>query len=450
MDTLTSSDFLAQYSSEDLKRELDPEHAAPPAAQKVTTKLPAWGWVVILLGALLVVAAAIVLPIVLLRHKAQVSPSVSPVTPTPTTPVRPIFPALAAAALLFQTAVPPTDGLTKALYQVTSTSSDHNTVGFLAGGITTQSAFYTVDLATGVVSAPSVLVSPGSTTQYANAYGEWLLTTTNGTTWSKCRGDLVTATAPCTAVTWPSSTSLQPQSFAGTQWTGQPTDIVFSFEALNHITMQNEDVLVCTNAQALPSGQQPSARILSTFYSVGQTFALFGVANGSSNTINYVVYTNLNLPDCNTLYTLDPHFTAETLLWADMTYDGLHLLVLTSERLMMYEHATPTAPFVLQDVVNLDSSLTTSQCAVDRQGTAPNELWCYVATSAQYALMVPFNPNTHKFTVNQGRQVPSPAAFLDTLGPGAIHLLPATNRLWLVQSDTTGQAASSVIDVAHI
>lgn len=438
---------LAAFSDDDLRQELQFDDQTPPPPDKViTTKIPAWGWAVIVLGVLLVAGVIIAVPIVVTRHQQHTAPSLTPsVTVTVTPNVRPIFPTINSHAIVAQTAVPPADGLTKAAYQLTQVTSPH--LGFLAVGLSSKSAFYVVDLSTGAVSAPSILVSPGSTTVNANAYGPWMLATTDGINWNKCIGDLDTATSNCSPISWPSPANLDLLNFAGTQWVGQPTDIIFSFDATRHITMQNESALVCVGTTALP-GQ---GTILATFYTVNQTYALFGAVDGSSNTINYVVYNNLGDPDCNTLYTLNFDAAAERLVFADMNYNGQVLLVLTTQRLLIYTHGTPQAPFVLKDTMGLDTGLTASLCALDRLNTATTgEIWCVLSTDQPYSVILPFNLTANSFTLDQGRQVPVPTVpantYLDAFGPSAIHFDPVSQKLFVLQSDSNGNADVVVID----
>lgn len=444
------SPSLAAFSDADLRHELQlDDHTPPPPGQVITTKLPPWGWALIVLGVLLVAGAIIAVPLVL-THNQHPAPSITPpgsVTVTPN--VRPIFPSINSQAVLAQTAVPPSDGLTKSAYQVTQVAATQ--LGFLAVGQSSKSAFYVINLSTGAVSAPSILVSPSSTTINANAYGSWMLATTDGVNWSKCTGDLGTATSNCSAVSWPSPGDLDLLHFAGTQWVGQPTDILFSFDATLHVTMQNESALVCRGNSALP-GQ---GEILATFYTVNQTYALFGAVDGSSNTINYVVYVNLGSPDCNTLYALNFDPDAERLVYADMNYNGQFLLVLTSQRLIMYSHSTPQSPFVLKDVMGLDTGLTASLCALDRLHTTnAGELWCVLSTDQQYSVILPFNVATGTFTLDQGRQVPLPTVppntYFDAFGPSAIHWDAASGKLFVLQSDSNGNADVVVIDPSRL
>lgn len=430
-----------------LRRALDPEHAVPTvSSQALSTKVPPWGWVVMVLGVVLVLAAAVAVPVFLLRHRRP-TPSVSPVSPTVTQPNRPVFPAVAPQAVLFHTDLAPSDGLTKAAYQMTRFANAQ--LGFVACGASTQSAFYVTDLLTGTSSAPAKLPTQGQTTVNANVFTEAVLTTEDGVTWQQCATSVDTVTVTCETVAWPEGAALNDTTFAGTLWQSgggsisSAVPVVCSLDAQHHLTVQNATRLLATTDQVLPGA---GLTILSTFYTVGQTYVLFGVVNGAANCLNYAVY-----PDGRTLYTLALDLTAERLMFADMTYDGRYLLVLTTARLMMYARhaATAEAPFTVQDMIYLAADLTTAtECSLDRTNTSQSQVWCQLSLATKYSIILPFNQTTLQFQLAEGRQVPVLSTCIDTLGPSAVHMLSISNQLFLVQADSQGHAATVILDLS--
>lgn len=431
---------LASFTDDDLRQALQTEdRTPPPPQQKLSTRVPPWGWAVVVLGVVVVTAALIALPILFTRHPR---PTVTATpTPTPTPSSTPQFPTVDPSAVRAQVTLPPSDGLSKAAYQVTA--AQNHQLGLLACGQSSQSAFYVIDLADPAVSAPAVLLGPGTITSAANAYlngGRMLAASADGTVWSQCTGSLASATVACATVTWPSLSDLNPVLFAGSQWVGQPTDVVCALNAAQRLTVQNQAAVVCENTPALPG---TAADRTTTVYTTGTTYVLFGVVNTANNSLNYVFYNDPSAPVCSTLYTLPFDATAERLLFADLTYDGLLLLVLTSERVLCYGRPSGLATFVVQDTFAWNGSDAT-QCALDRLHavSAGGEVWCLLNSATSASLLVPFNLATQRFALARGREVPAPSAgFLDTAGATAVYADAARNQVVLVQADTTSHVA---------
>lgn len=413
-----------------------------PPQKAVSTKIPEWGWALIAVGALLIVAAAIAVPLVILLRKPKPTPTPIPVNPTPTI-IRPVFPDISSASILHQVTLAPSDGLTKQTAQVCQVLDSK--IGFVLCGFSSKSAFYTLDTVLGVASSPTIVISPATITSGANSFNQNILATPDGSAWSLCMADTKNDTLTCSATTWPSDASINATFFAGTVWSG--VNIVYSVNASKAITMQNQSNLVCTSA-AVPGLTDIGSQIASLFYTVGQTYAIFGLANTGSNAVDYVVYASTTSPDCSTVYTIEFDRESETLIYADMTYDGTFLLVLTTERLVLYTHGSPTAKFTVVDVLNLEKHYVPTMCALDRQYTS-GTLWSAISTNQQFSVILPFTDE--KFQITEGRQVPVVPAttFIDAAGPSCIHLT-SNNDLFLLQADTIGNNSVLVIDPAKI
>jgi hypothetical protein len=300
-------------------------------------------------------------------------------------------------------------------------------------------------LLTGAVSGPAEIsgITPGTViTQQINSFGPAIVASFIASIGMReCALDIDTATVQCQQADFANASLIDMSMFAVTTWKNQTLPInIASFDTDKHYTLQNGDNVVCISKKGIV-GQ--SSNLICSFYTVNQLFIIFGVLNNASNTLDYSIYPQ-STSQCDNSFSIQLPNVTETIVWADMTYDGKYLLVATGERILMYSHADPQSAFeVVDTLVPTDTTIT--NCSIDRLFVTGTDLWCGVSTTANHSVIVPFNTVTQTFDAPSGREIPTPSSWTNGAGPGAI--TPTDGKLFVIQSDTNGNADSLVINV---
>jgi hypothetical protein len=419
-----------------------------------TLKIPRWGWFIIIGLSLVIVVAAILIPLFLIKSKSAV-----PGTPTPTGPAGspPLaFPNVPVEAVEFQNLVPPLDGLVKGDIQITQASVD--AAGFIVVGTNSKSAFYVTDLATGDIDPPDVLVNTNVFSTWCNAYGQQITYSEQFPTadiWYSCVSQVATKTAPCSVISWPQEDLLDHDFFSTTLWSNVSNNIIFSF-ATNaqgdyEITAQ-DSINVYTDMQVVVPGLSAPLKssIINMFYSFNQQYVTFGFTETFSNTIFYITHFDTK---SRPLQKIVIDVSGETLLYAAVTNDALWLLVLTSARLIIYGRNIDAGnlDFHISDAIVLDlMDSNPSTCAIDRTydetSTNSSDVWCSLGTTENETVIIPFNSSTGLFVDASAWSVPT-KVMETTSGPLSVQRMLDLKTLYFVSSDAAGNYENAAVDL---
>lgn len=383
----------------------NPPNPAPKKSSLPSIKIPWWGWLVIVVGALLLVGAAITIP-VLLTRKTDPIPSASTQPTVTFFPTAPTFVTIDPSLIQFRANIPASDGLTKSEYQTCEIKSPQ--LSFLAVGRNNVSAYYVLDTTAKTVSNPSTL----GITSNANVFQPNLIVTaTSDSKWSNCETDMKTASTTCSTITWPSPT-------VNTSIFSENSTALYSVNVNANLVVQTPTKIICTGSSSLP---------------VANSIATF---SSTSNVFGIVTQSNIYLSDnaCKTFQVLNFN---DVIVDATMTDNAKYILVLTLARLVML--AENNNNFAIVDTMLLPDDVNFNHCAFDVFYTTTS-LWCQLSTDASYSIILPFSTSSNQFQTANGYKVPVLAnTLIDTNGPCAV-LSFANSILNIIQSDTVGLA----------
>ena len=388
-------------------------------------KIPVWVWPVVVIVSVLVIGAAVAIPLLLL-HPKNVTPNVTPSASPSIT--RPILPNVNSGAITFQTVNPETDNLTK--YSIIITEVQNASVGYILNGQNSKSSFFVTDVSNGSTQLCAILINADTTTTGASTFGVKTVASVNSSTWYSCISSVVNRSTVCTPI---SISSINNEYFVGSS-SKSGTMSLMSFSSSRQLSILQDGKSNCTTA-ILPSLTSESIA-LSMFGSNEQSNPTFGLVQPTSNNVTY-------FSDCNDVNTISVDVN-ERVLFADMTYDGKYILVLTSDRLVLYQNdKTELGSFYI------NSQYTPTNCSIDHQHNEKDEsLWCVIGVSQNYSLIIPFVTNS--FDVQQGFQVPLLSALSNSSGPSAIHFMVDQKILFLIQADTIGNVSSVALNVTKL
>jgi len=424
-----------------------------------TLKIPRWAWFVIVGLFVLLVVAAILIPLFLIKNSNQSPAAPSASTPAGSPPLN--FPQVPLAAIEAQNAVPPMDGLVKSAVQITQATIGQ--AGFILVGKGSKTGFYVTDLVSGGISAPVILVSSNTFSSWANAYGQEITYSEKFPTedvWYNCMSQVSTGLAPCSTISWPAENQLDHSNFATTLWSNVTNNLMFSFLANPNgdttLTVQDgvSAISYASMEQIIPSLTTPlDSNILTTFYSFNQQYVTFGVVQRFTNTIYYITHFNTQEQPLQKVALSD---VGETVLFASTTNDALWLIILTSSRLLLYNRNVDAGnlDFQLTDSFVLDTmEFSPSVCAIDRTydetSTSGNfRVWCAIGTEESASVIIAFD-YTGQFINSSGYLVPT-KAMENTSGPMAVQLMLDQKSLFMVSSDTSGNTENTIINISQL
>lgn len=459
MDTFGGLDFPENSSS---NPPLPPAQTKTPevAVQKTISslKVPRWGWVLIGFVAIIMITAAILVPIFLLNKKSNSSgpPTISFPVSTSSSPKVPMVPP---GNIIFQTEVPNNGGLVKSAVNITDVNESE--IGFVEVGRNDRSVFYVTSLANGVVSNPVFLVSDSSFSTWVSVYGQQAVYSQfplSEDMYFNCSTSIDDKTVACSSITWKQVGLINQNFFLSTRWNQfNNVDITFSFsqeQGGQFILTVQDDLTVYTGLQRPLEGVSYPLEesIISMFGSYNQTYVTFGFAERLTNTIYYVTYLQDNSTRPVQKLVLDP--TGESMVNAVSTNDSTRLVVLTSQRLLLYTRNLEEGvfDFSLADSYVLNTSqIVPITCAVDVSfdQTDAQELWCSVGGTRGVSLIISVNTSINMFDDGRARLVPT-KKMKNTSGPMAVQLTGNNGKLFLVCSDNTGLGEMNLISTSTL
>lgn len=374
--------------------------------------IPPWGIALIVMGCLVIVVLAAVLPLVLIKGpKPSTHTSVTPSA----SPYIDVFPAVDASSILFDTALPTLDGLGKAVARINANNS--TAFGIMLTGQGAKSGQYYVST-TGTVAGPTTVPLPDTDTVWASTTsGSGTLIQTkidleSVITYEACTVDLPDESITCAAQTWASSTTTIGNQFYNVEWLDQQCLVtVISSGAMSTIYVQSSSTVYTALTVALTEPAL-SIRVASS------GAQLLVIAFNGQNVYSYLCVNTTTAPTVQTI-TID---ASNVVLDATPSYDCSSALVLTMSQLQLYQRVDN---LTLEDVVNFNSDLVPVQLGVGQQS-----LWCVVGSTSSSLIFVPYTSS--KFTKAQGRSyvtsltaVNGPVA-IDVLSPGTTVDIVAT------------------------
>lgn len=407
-------------------------------AATASLKLPVYAWFLIIGGAIIVVVLAIVLPLILI--KPSTIPPAPPATATPSSVPSENYPPINPQAITYQTLVPPLSGIMKNAATISNTNSTNKTTSFLLSGRNSSSAIFIAHFDTGTINLPANLGSTGwSTVQDIST--QLVIGYDQGT--SSWKG--WTSSGSSSAITWSNPTILDNEFFVSPIWAASPGNVIASFQKVNsqyEMTVQSESA-VFNLATVIPGLLTPlNSSIICLLSTSNESYLTVAIPQYFTNQIVYLTYTDTTtIPPVQIL-------SIPNLVYADMSSNGLWLLVLTTQELELYSRPNSTAVFALSDIVALNSRVSPQVCALDR--TSPTEMWCCVGTTLKYAIIVSVDTNTGKFNVSTGRQLTS--KFLQSTDglPMALTYIPSVSSVFLLMGDNLGNVENVVFQQALI
>lgn len=424
---------------------------------KKSFKIPVWGWFLIALVSVIVVTVAIVVPLILTRKSNNNNPFISP-APSPSQAPVGQFPNVSTTAVLFLKTIPLQDGLVKSTFQFMVV--ENKTISLLQVGQNTQTGYYTISLVDGQAQGPAEIVSPSNFSFGADAFGTNTFTYSeslpNPNTWYECFGNnTASPVTECSEISWPEEKLLNVEFFTTSTWNGFASGgVTFSFQEQNDgsmkITAQSGEKVFTSLETTAPTLSAPlSNSILNLFSSNGQTHVTFGWAERFSNTVHYVTHLNDTAPVNVQSFKVDD--AGETLLGASVTDQADQMVVLTSERLLVYQRnvLSGNVSFSLRDTLVFRTNFQPRTWAVDRTGMlSDDKIWCAVGSLNASLTIVPFNTQG-RFEIDLAREVPMDSLLFNTAGPCAVQKVSQT-ILMLAGSDLSGNSATVQLDVSKI
>jgi len=416
---------------------------------KRTKKTPSWVWILVGIIAAIIVAVAVIVPLVLLKSPKP------PVTVTPLSPTQPnipVFGNVTADAVTFQLALPALDGLSKGAISITEANYTNSItkVGYILVGDTSKTGYYVTTFSPPSISTPIILDNPSAITTWASSNSDTTIYLSQPAYYS-CVSNALTDTVPCQTITWPTVSDIANTNFLVTSWQNVADTVMVSFvtnsNGAYNMTFQTP-VKSLNLAQTFPNLSAPlNTSIICMFGTAHQTYLSCGVAENFTNTINYITYTSST--STNPLQTIKLDASNEALVYASMTYDGSWLIVLTNRRLILY-HRTITATtldFNVADSIYLKINIGVATCAIDQSYDAKDtKIWCSIGSDTNYTITLAIDIAKKSFLLATGRLVP--AKFLsNTVGVMTLRYLPDTNSLFLLGSDAFGDYENTLLNL---
>jgi len=390
--------------------------------------IPPWGIALIVVGCLVIVVLAAVLPLVLIKGpKPSTHTSVTPSA----SPYIDVFPAVAASSILFDTALPTLDGLGKAAARINANNS--TAFGIMLTGQGAKSGQYYVST-TGTVAGPTTVPLPDTDTVWASTTsGSGTLIQTkldleSVITYEACSVDLPDESINCAAQTWASSTTVADlaNQYYNVEWLDQQCLVtVISSGATSTIYVQSSSTVFTSLTVALTEPSL-SLRVASS------GAQLLVVAFNGQNVYSYLCVNTTTAPTVQTI-AID---ASNMLLDAAPSYDCSSVLVLTMSQLQLYQRSTN---LTLEDVVNFNSDLVPVQLGVGQQS-----LWCVVGSTSTSLIFVPYTSS--KFTKAQGRSYVTSLTAVN--GPVAIDVLSPGTTVDVVATYNGGTYRVTAINLA--
>ena len=401
-------------------------------AAKSSLRLPLYAWFLIVGAAVAVVVLAIVLPLVLIKPAGI--PPAPPASISPTTVPTENYPALDPKAITYQTLVPPLSGIMKNAATILYVDSATQTVAFLLSGRNSTSALFVAHFTSGIIQTAFNLGSTTwATVQDINTQLV-ILKTTDNPTWKAC------TTNTCSTLTWANTALIDDEFFLSPIWSETPGNLMVSFEktgAQYQITVQTGSTVYNDLNTVVPGLLTPlSSSIICLLSSSGESYLTVAIPEYFTNQIVYFTYTDtITSPVVQKLSVTD-------LIYADMSDNGLWLLVLRTDELQLFSRPNSNALFTLADSVVFNPRVSPQVCALDR--TSPANMWCTVGTTLKYIVLVSVNTSTGKFDANTGRLLPSKYLQSTDGLPIAITLVPTANSVFVLMADNLGNVENVV------
>jgi hypothetical protein len=460
MSLFDDNSFYETSSSSPGAEESGPVASLQPAKKinvisaKKALKIPNWVWILIAIVSIAIITVAILVPLVFLKDPSKIKPS--PISPTGSqSPNIPIFNNISPAAILFQLAIPAMDGLSKNAINITETdfSSPVTKVGYVLVGQTSQTGYYVTSFNPPSIAGPTILNAPGVLTTWASAEGKDIFM--SNPNYFSCASDATTNSVPCQAFSWPNPDKITNTTYTVTSWKKASDTVMISFRKndldLYDITFQTPAVVLNLSQTFIGLTNPLDVSVVCMFATANQDYLSFGVVQKFTNTVMYITYTDINVANPVQTLILDP--LSELLQYASMTNDGLWLIVLSNERLILYNRVVTEVniDFNLVDSLYLKSSITPSTCAIDQTynttiQSSGNKIWCAIGSSETYTITVPVDINKKAFILSEGRLVPT-VNINNTSGPMNIRYLSDSDSLFLLGSDEFGNYENTTLDL---